>query len=39
MSDNQFGFRPQNSTVDAALLIKNFAQESLDAEEDTALVS
>jgi hypothetical protein len=32
MSDNQFGFRPQTSTVDAALAIKTFVQESLDAE-------
>jgi len=30
MSDNQFGFRPQKSTVDAAMAIKNFVQESLD---------
>jgi len=39
MSDNQFGFRPQKSTVDAALVIKNFVQESLDAGEVIALVS
>ena len=39
MSDNQFGFRPQKSTVDAALVIKNFVQESLDAGEEIALVS
>ena len=31
MSDNQFGFRPQTSTVDAALALKTFLQESLDA--------
>lgn len=39
MSDNHFGFRPQKSTVDAALVIKNFVQESLDAGEVIALVS
>ena len=39
MSDNQFGFRPQKSTVDAAMAIKNFVQESLDEGEVMALVS
>jgi hypothetical protein len=39
MSDNHFGFRPQIGTVDAALPIKNFVQESLDAGEVIALDS
>ena len=33
MNDNQLGFRPQKSTVDAAMAIKAFVQESLDAGE------
>jgi hypothetical protein len=39
MSDNQFCFRPQTSTVEAAMAIKTFVQESLDAGELVALVS
>jgi len=39
MSDNQFEFRPQTSTKDAALAIKIFVQESLDAGEVIAMVS
>jgi len=39
MNENQFGFRPQKSTVDAAMAIKPFVQESLDAGEVTALIS
>jgi hypothetical protein len=39
MSDNQFGFRPQKSTVDAALVIKDLVRESLDSGEVIALVS
>jgi len=39
MSDHQFGFRPQTSTIDAALAIKTFVQESLDAGEVIAMVS
>jgi hypothetical protein len=31
MNENQFGFRPQKITVDAAMAIKAFVQESLDA--------
>jgi len=38
MNENQFGFRPQKSTVDAAKSIKTFVQESLDAGEVTALM-
>jgi hypothetical protein len=32
MSDNQFGFRPPKITAEAAMAIKTFVQESLDAE-------
>ena len=39
MNDNQFGFRPQKSTVDAAMVIKAFVQESLDAGEVIALLA
>jgi hypothetical protein len=39
MNDNQIGFRPQKCTVDAAMAIKTFVQESLDAGEVIALVS
>ena len=39
MNDNQFGFRPQKSTVDAAMANKAFVQESLEAGEVIALVS
>jgi len=39
MNENQFGFRPQKSTVDAALAIKACVQESLDAGEVIASIS
>ena len=39
MNENQFGFRPQKSTVDAALAIKAFDQEILDAGEVIAPIS
>jgi len=39
MNENQFGFRPQKSTVDAAMAIKAFVQETLDAGEIIALIS
>jgi hypothetical protein len=32
MNESQFGFRPQKNTVDSAMVIKAFVQESLDAE-------
>jgi len=38
MNENHFGFRPQKSTVDAAMAIKAFVQESLDAGEVKALI-
>ena len=37
MNDNQFGFRPQKSTVDAAMAIKAFVQESLVAGESVCM--
>ena len=39
MNENQFGFRPQKSTVDAALAIKDFVQKSLEAGDVVALLS
>jgi hypothetical protein len=39
MNENQFGFRPQKSTVDAALAIKDFVQKSLEAGDVVALAS
>jgi hypothetical protein len=39
MNKNQFGFRPQKSTIDAAMAIKDFVQEVLAAGEVIALVS
>ena len=39
MNEKQFGFRPQKSTVEAALTIKTFVQESLDAGDVIALIS
>jgi ribonuclease HI len=39
MNENQFGFRPQKSTIDAAMVVKEFVQESLAAGEVIALVS
>ena len=39
MNENLFGFRPQKSTVDAAMAFKAFVQENLDAGDVIALVS
>jgi hypothetical protein len=39
MKENQFGFRPQKSTIDAAMAIKDFVQKGLTAGELIALVS
>jgi hypothetical protein len=39
MRDNQYGFRQQKITVDAALAIKDIVKESLDEGEVIALVS
>ena len=39
MTENQFGFRPQKSTIDAAMAIKDFVQQGLAAGEVIALVS
>jgi hypothetical protein len=39
MNDSQFGFKPQKSAVDAAMAIKLFFQESLDAGEVIAILS
>jgi hypothetical protein len=39
MNDKQFGFRLHKSMVDAAMAIKAFVQESLDAVVVIALVS
>ena len=39
MNENQFGFRPQKSTVDAALAIKDFVQKSIEAGDVVALAS
>ena len=39
MNENQFGFRQQKSTVDAALAIKDSVQKSLEAGDVVALVS
>ena len=38
MNENQFGFRPQKSTVEAAMAIKIFVHESLEAGEVMALI-
>jgi len=38
MNENQFRFRPQKSTIDAAMAVKEFVQDSL-AEDVIALVS
>jgi len=39
MNENQFGFKPQKkSTVDAAMAIKDFVQESLEAGDVIALI-
>ena len=39
MNEKQFEFRPQKSTVDAALTIKTFVQESLDKGDVIALIT
>jgi hypothetical protein len=39
MTENQFEFRPQKSTIDASMAIKDFVQEGLTAGEVIALVS
>jgi hypothetical protein len=39
MNENQFGFRPQKSNIDAAMVVKEFVQDSLAAGEVIALVS
>jgi hypothetical protein len=39
MNENQFGFRLQKSTVDAAMAIKTFVQEILDVGEVISLIS
>ena len=39
MNEKQFGFRPQKSTVDAALTIKTFVQECLYAGDVIVLIS
>jgi hypothetical protein len=32
MNNNQYGFTPQRSTVDAAMAVKDFVEEGLSAE-------
>jgi hypothetical protein len=39
MNENQFGFRPQKSTIDADMVVKEFVQDSLAAGDVIALVS
>jgi len=39
MNENQFGFRPQKSTIDAAMVVKEFVQYSLAAGDVIALVN
>jgi len=39
MNENQYGFRPQRCTIDAAMAIKDFAQKGLAAGEVIALIS
>jgi len=39
LNENQFGFRPQKSTTDAAMVLKGFVQNSLAAGDVIALVS
>jgi len=39
MNENQFGFRPQKSTIDAAMVVIEFVQDSLAAGDVIALVS
>jgi hypothetical protein len=39
INENQFGFRPQKSTIDAAMVVKEFVQDSLAEGHIIALVS
>ena len=39
MNENQFGFRPQKSTIDAAMVVKEFVQDSLATRDVIALMS
>jgi len=39
MNENQFGFRPQKSTIDAAMVVKEFVEDSLAEGDVIALVS
>ena len=39
MNENQYGFRPQKCTIDAAMAIKDFVQQGLAAGEVIALIS
>jgi len=39
MNENQFAFRPQNSTNNAAMVVKEFVQDNLAAGDVIALVS
>ena len=39
MNENQFGCRPQKSTIDAAMVVKEFVQDSLAEGDVIALVS
>ena len=38
-NDNQYGFTPQRGTIDAAMVVKNFIEESLRLKQCTILVS
>ena len=39
LNDNQYGFTPQRGTVDAAMEVKNFIEESLKLKQCTVIVS
>jgi hypothetical protein len=39
MHNNQYGFTPQRSTIDAAMTVKDFVEESLKAGEVIAIAS
>jgi len=39
MNENKYGFRPQKCTIDAAMAIKDFVQQGLEAGEVIAIVS
>jgi len=39
MNENQYGFRPQNSIIGAAIAIKNFVEQGLARGEVIAIVS